>query len=114
MEILIAEDEIIFQTILLRSLEKWGYTVIRTTNGQEAYSALMQDDAPQIALLDWMMPEMDGLTLCKKLRDSQRNNPLYLILLTHRDEPTDIVQGLDAGADDYVVKPLRPDELRGT
>ena len=112
MRILISEDNVTFQTLLGRSLEKWGYKVTCTSDGEEAFSVLTGGDAPQLALFDWMMPKMDGPTLCRKLRAQESDIPLFIILLTHRDEQNDIIEGLNAGADDYVVKPVNMDELK--
>lgn len=114
MDVLIAEDEPVCRKIILRSLDRWGYSVISTSNGHDAYSILQQEDSPQLALLDWMMPGINGVELCRKLRKIQdtRHAPLYLIMLTHREEPNDIIEGLDAGADDYIVKPFEQNELK--
>ena len=112
MKILIAEDSLTSRTMLEAALTKWGYDVISTSDGEEAYTAFQQNDAPQLAVLDWMMPGMDGLSLCRKLREQERSEPLYLILLTSKDERDDIVQGLEAGADDYISKPFDNEELR--
>lgn len=112
MKVLVAEDDITSRAILQAILQKWGYEVIITCDGNEAWKALQENDAPQIALIDWEMPEIDGTALCRKLRAQERKYPLYLILLTSKDEREDIVQGLEAGADDYITKPYDNQELR--
>jgi two-component system, NtrC family, sensor kinase len=109
--ILIADDDIISQTVLRSILGKWGYRVIVTSNGEEALMALLSKDAPQMALLDWMMPGMDGPTVCHVLRQNNRPDPLYLILVTSKGSREEIVQGLEAGADDYIIKPYDNKEL---
>ena len=112
MEILIAEDEEVTRVMLQTALERWGYDVKSTCDGNEAWAAMQEKDAPQLAILDWMMPGMDGPVLCRKLREQDRRDPLYLILLTAKGERRDIVEGLEAGADDYVVKPYDIEELK--
>lgn len=112
MKILIAEDDFTSRTMLESILTKSGYTVMGTTNGIEAYEALQEKNAPQMAVLDWEMPGMNGQTLCRKLRRLNLNTPLYLILLTSRNHPEDLIQGLEAGADDYVAKPYNRAELQ--
>lgn len=112
MRILIADDDPAFRHLLEEILVKWGYEVIVTRDGNEAWQALRAEGAPQVAILDWMMPEMDGLEVCRKVRKEVQEPYTYIILLTsqHRDE--DLVLGMEAGADDYITKPLKADELR--
>lgn len=93
-------------------LENWGYRVESVTNGQEALAKLKKQDAPHIAILDWEMPEIDGVEVCRQIKELELENPPYIILLTSRDSKMDIVQGFDAGADDYMTKPFNNDELR--
>ena len=112
MKILVAEDDLTSRTMLQAILTKWGYDVISTSDGEEAYAAFQKDDAPQLAVLDWMMPKMDGPALCRKLNGQERQTPLYLILLTSKGESEDIVEGFESGADDYVAKPYDNAELR--
>jgi DNA-binding response OmpR family regulator len=111
MKILIAEDNLVQQVILKNALEKEGFSVDCAVDGEQAYAALKQDKAPQLAVLDWMMPKINGLQLCQRLRREHDTSLLYLILLTARDQQDDLVMGLDAGADDFVVKPFRFEEL---
>jgi diguanylate cyclase (GGDEF)-like protein len=111
MRILIADDDPVSRRMLERILIRLGHEVIAVPDGPEAVQALQAPDGPRMAILDWMMPGADGLSVCRILR--QREGPyLYLILLTARDRREDMVAGLDAGADDFLTKPLDADELR--
>lgn len=112
MKVLIAEDSVSSRVMLATILKKWGYEVIATSNGKEAWDELKKPDAPKLAILDWMMPEMDGLDVCKKVRKMKLDNPPYVILLTALGSKEHIVKGLDAGADDYIGKPFDNNELR--
>jgi phosphoserine phosphatase RsbU/P len=112
MKILVAEDDFASRLILQVVLEKWKYEVISVSDGKEAWDVLKQKDAPSIAILDWEMPELDGVGVCSKVKELERDNPIYVIILTGRTSKEDIVQGLDAGADDYVTKPFDENELR--
>jgi CheY-like chemotaxis protein len=112
MDILIAEDDATSRRILEVLLTKWGHRVVSTRDGKEALSRLLRPDAPSISLLDWMMPGVDGVEICRRLREREDGPPMYLILVTARDAKADLVEGLEAGADDYVVKPFQHDELR--
>jgi CheY-like chemotaxis protein len=111
MKILVAEDDMTSRFMIQAFLEKWGYEVVCVDDGVEAWAALQMPEAPQLAIFDWMMPGMDGLSLCRKLRDQKRQDPLYIILLTTKGDRNDIIEGLEAGADDYVTKPFDPEEL---
>jgi len=111
MRVLIAEDDLISSRILERNIKKWGYEVRITRNGKEAWEVL-QDHSLRLALLDWMMPEMDGVELCQKVRRQNKPRYTYIIMLTARDNQKDIVDGLEAGADDYMIKPVNFLELR--
>ena len=112
MRVLIAEDDLTSRTILTAILKKWGHDPIITEDGNAAWDALQQPDSPKLVLLDWNMPGMEGLELCRRLRENVSSNPPYIILLTGRVEKADIVQGLEAGANDYVTKPYDRDELQ--
>jgi len=92
-------------------LVRWGYQVIVTRDGREAWRVLENSDPPKLAILDWMMPGMDGVEICRKVREAPRHSPTYLILLTARGNNEEVVRGLGAGADDYVTKPFNHDEL---
>ena len=112
MRILIAEDDRISRRLLERKLASWGYEVVSCTNGVEAWQALHSDDAPSLAILNWMMPGMDGVQVCREIRKQKHPAYTYIILLTARDHKKDIVEGIEAGADDYVTKPFNPHELK--
>jgi len=112
MKILIAEDDLVSRTVLIRMLTKWGHEVVTTVDGRSAYELLEREDAPKLAILDWMMPEMDGLDVCRGVRALERSEPTYLILLTAKDQIGDIVEGLDSGANDYLIKPYDWRELK--
>ncbi len=112
MRVLIAEDDLTSRVLLKKVLEKWGYDVAVTTNGADAWQALQADDAPRIAILDWMMPEMDGIDVCRRVRALDTRQPPYVILLTALGEKGHMMTGFEAGADDYVGKPYDPAELR--
>jgi len=111
MRILIAEDDVTSRLLLKRVLENWGYEVTVTKNGAEALQALLAEDAPRLAILDWMMPGMDGVEVCRRVRSRETLQPPYIILLTALEDKKGVVTGLEAGADDYVGKPYDPDEL---
>jgi phosphoserine phosphatase RsbU/P len=110
--VLIAEDDVVSRRLLEATLAKWGYEVVVTTDGLQALEALGQPDAPSLAILDWMMPGLDGAQVCLKARASAGERQLYMILLTAKGRKEDIVEGLTAGADDYVIKPFDRDELK--
>lgn len=112
MKILIAEDDRTSRTMLGAVLQKYGHEVVATEDGEQAWRELQAEDAPRLAILDWMMPLMDGLEVCHRVRQQQRERSTYLIMLTTRDCKEDIAAGLDAGADDYLTKPYHPGELR--
>jgi phosphoserine phosphatase RsbU/P len=112
MRILIAEDEAISRRVLEVTLNKWGYEVITTSNGSEAWAVLQSEDAPLLAILDVMMPGMGGIEICQRVRELPRSISPYLILLTAKSGKENVVLGLEAGANDYIVKPFDPSELR--
>jgi DNA-binding response OmpR family regulator len=112
MKILIAEDDVTSRRMIEVMLRKWEYEVIIACNGDEAWQALQAKNPPELAILDWMMPGMDGVEICRKIRESMTSSLIYVILLTSRDRKEDIVSGLVAGANDYVTKPFEPEELR--
>lgn len=116
MRILIAEDDPVSRQLLERFLTKWGFEAIVTTNGPEAWAILREPGAPGMAILDWMMPEMEGPEVVRRVRELERDqssaNPTYFILLTARESAEDVVLGFEAGADDYVTKPFHKDELQ--
>ena len=112
MRVLIAEDDPVSRRVLEAMLRKWEHDVIVTTDGIQAWEKLQREDAPKLAILDWMMPGMDGVEVCRRAREASGKQPTYIILLTARDQSENIVAGLQAGADDYVVKPFDREELR--
>jgi DNA-binding response OmpR family regulator len=112
MKVLLAEDDPISLCMVQSVLAEWGYQPITTTNGVEAWQVLQGADAPSLAILDWGMPGLDGLELCRRVRARKATEPTYLILLTGRHAKADIVAGLESGANDYITKPFDRDELR--
>jgi two-component system cell cycle response regulator len=112
MKILIAEDDAISRTLLERTLQRVGYEVTSVENGAEAIKQLSLEDPPRLALLDWIMPVTDGVEVCRIIRSRAERPYTYLILLSSRETKQEIVQGLEAGADDYLTKPFDADELR--
>ena len=112
MQILIAEDDRATGQILARTLQRWNYETIVVHDGAEAWAWLRQAQGPTLAMLDWMMPELDGPDVCRKVRAELPLANMYLLLVTARESRGDVIAGLDAGADDYIIKPFDPDELR--
>lgn len=112
MRILIAEDDPISRRMLEATLQKWNHQVVAVEDGLSAWKTLEAADAPQLAILDWMMPGLDGVEVSRKVRQSGKRLPTYVILLTAKGQKEDIVMGFDAGADDYVTKPFDREELR--
>ena len=112
MRVLIAEDGSVSRRVLAATLDKLGYEVVVAADGAEAWAALQREDAPHLAILDWMMPKIDGVELCRRVRGLSATTPPYLILLTAKSGKEDVVTGLDAGADDYLTKPFDRAELR--
>src|ERR1700685_3453778 len=110
--VLIAEDDPLFRRILERWFQQWDYRVTAVENGLDAWEVLQREDAPQLAILDWMMPGMDGIELCRRIRNRDQSPYRYVLLLTAKDEKQDVIAGLEAGADDYLTKPFDVDELR--
>jgi sigma-B regulation protein RsbU (phosphoserine phosphatase) len=112
MRILVAEDDSVSRRVLAATLDKFGFEVVVAADGAEAWDALGRADAPHLAILDWMMPEIDGVELCRRVRATPTATPPYLILLTAKGGKEDVVAGLDAGANDYLTKPFDRAELR--
>ena len=112
MRVLVAEDDRVTGEILARTLERWGYEASVVRDGREAWDHLRGEVAPTLAMLDWMMPHMDGPDICRHVRAELPLANMYLLLVTAREARGDIVAGLNAGADDYIVKPFDPEELR--
>lgn len=112
MKILFAEDGEVSYKVLDKYFQRWGYDYIGVRNGKEAWEVLKQENPPKIALLDWMMPEMDGLEVCKKVCSKSYNNMIHIIMVTTKSDNTSIIEALDAGASDYVSKPYDPKILK--
>src|SRR6185436_5259199 len=110
--ILIADDDRTSTMLLGRTLEHWGFDVILAHDGATAWELIVGDTPPALVIVDWMMPGLDGLEICRRIRATPLRWPVYVILLTARTSRQDLVDGLDAGADDYLTKPFHPDELR--
>ena len=111
MKILIADDDSITRRLLETILSKWGYQVMIAQDGDEAWRFLQGDDAPKLAILDWMMPGLDGIEICRRARQRLDSPYVYIVLLTSKIRKEDIVEGMDAGADDYLTKPFNRHEL---
>jgi DNA-binding response OmpR family regulator len=112
MRILIADDDPVTRLALETLLTRRGWELVTAIDGSEAYDILCRADAPKLAIVDWMMPGLDGPELCRRIRQDPPLAHTYVILLTGRDSREDLVAGLEAGADDYIVKPFHADELR--
>ena len=112
MKVLVAEDQPVSRHILTANLRKWGYDVTAVEDGTQAWEALQAEEAPQLLILDWLMPGMDGIEICRQIRKSPQRRPNYLILLTARRGQEDKIHGLRSGADDYITKPFNREELR--
>ena len=112
MKILIADDDPVSSRLLDRLLVKWGYEVIAAHDGIEAWEVLQAENAPRVALLDWIMPGIDGLEICRRVRARSGQLYVYIMLLTANDKVGNLVEGLESGADDYLTKPFHPQELR--
>jgi len=111
MKILIAEDDLVSSRILQKNIENWGYKAVLARSGQAAWEAL-QDEELRLSILDWMMPGMDGVEVCRKIRHRKKYKYTYIILLSAKDRKQDIIAGLSSGADDYMTKPVNFLELR--
>jgi DNA-binding response OmpR family regulator len=112
MKILIAEDNAIWRQMLKQNVSMWGFEPVTAEDGEQAWDVLQLADAPRLAILDWQMPQMDGIDVCRRLKQTQSLPFTYVVMLTSRDAEEDIVEGLDAGADEYLTKPVEPKVLR--
>ncbi|MGC2659843.1 MAG: diguanylate cyclase [Bryobacteraceae bacterium] len=112
MRVLVADDSAMSRKLLRAVLAQWGYDVVLAENGAQAWEILASSDAPPIAILDWIMPGMTGPEVCRKVRETLREPYTYILLLTSKNTTDEIVEGMEAGADDYVVKPFNEHELK--
>lgn len=112
MRALIADDDPVAREILARTLHRWDIDTVAAADGAAAWAALTAPLRPSLAIVDWMMPGVDGIELCRRIRQDAAHAHMYVIVLTTRDLPADVVAGLNAGADDYLIKPFKPEELR--
>jgi diguanylate cyclase (GGDEF)-like protein len=111
-DVLVAEDDPMFRKILQNWLQSWDYKVIVATDGTQAWSILQQERPPDLLILDWVMPGIDGMELCRRIRERQSASYQYILIVTANDARQDVVRGLEAGADDYLTKPFDKGELR--
>jgi two-component system chemotaxis response regulator CheY len=111
MRVLIADDDLLYLKVLEKYLQDWGFEVVTAGSGQEAWE-IIQEDQPHIAILDWVMPGFDGVDICREIRARKMARYVYVIILTVKSRPEDIVEGLGAGADDYIVKPFDMEEMK--
>ena len=112
MKILLADDDPVSLRLMERTLQNYGYEVITAKNGVEAVQVICSPGGPRLALIDWMMPELDGPGVCRQVRDRHDEAYVYILLLTSRESSEDVVSGLEAGADDYLTKPCHAAELK--
>jgi two-component system cell cycle response regulator len=111
-KILIADDSIVSRHLLEATLRKWGYDVMVACDGAEALELLQREDAPGLIILDWMMPGMTGVEVCRRIRQRDSEPYTYILLLTSKSQKEDLIEGMDAGADDYITKPFDQNELQ--
>jgi diguanylate cyclase (GGDEF)-like protein len=111
-KILIADDSIVSRHLLEATLRKWGYEVLVACDGAEALQILEREDAPALIILDWMMPGVSGLEVCQRIRQRGNEPYTYILLLTSKSQKEDLIEGMDAGADDYITKPFDQNELQ--
>jgi two-component system cell cycle response regulator len=111
-KILIADDSIVSRHLLEATLKKWGYDVLVACDGAEAWRILEREDAPALAILDWVMPQLTGPEVCTRLRANAREKYTYILLLTSKGQKEDLIAGMSAGADDYIIKPFDQQELQ--
>ncbi|MGD0666273.1 MAG: response regulator [Bryobacteraceae bacterium] len=112
MRILVAEDNLVFREVLQSMLSQWGYDVIVASDGEEAWRLLQDEEGPRLAILDWLMPGLDGIEVCRRVRAGNQLRYTYMLILTAKTESEDLVTAMEAGADDYVTKPFKSAELR--
>jgi two-component system cell cycle response regulator len=113
MRILLAEDSAVYRQLISGHLNDWGFDLVVAKDGEEAWTCLQAPDAPRLALLDWVLPQVEGIELCRRIRQAGAGTHYtYIVLLTGKDGENDLLEGMQAGADDYLVKPFNPLELK--
>lgn len=113
MKVIIADDEPVSRRMVRESLQRWGYDAVEAADGLTAWHEMQSESPPRMAVVDWMMPELDGLEFCRKIREREQYQPYtYIILLTGKTRKEDTIRGLEAGADDFISKPFDRDILR--
>ncbi|MCK4601305.1 MAG: response regulator [Phycisphaerae bacterium] len=112
MHVLIADDDPVYRGLLEDLLGQWGYEVTSTCNGQQAWEAIQREGTIEIAILDWVMPEMDGYEICHRIKQDSDKQHIYTILVTGSRFKEEIIKVLVAGADDYIIKPFEPLDLK--
>ena len=112
MQILIADDDPVYRTLVESLLVEWGYEVALACDGNEAWEILQRSEAPELVILDWMMPGIDGFEICQRVRQADLPREVYIILMTGTSRKEDIIKVLVAGADDYLIKPFEPLDLK--
>ena len=112
MLILVSDDDPLYRNLMQGLLEEWHFEVVLATNGAEAWAILQQPDAPAVAILDWMMPEMEGYEVCRKIRQARSDGVPYILLMTSNNSREDLLKVILAGADDYLLKPFEPLDLK--
>lgn len=112
MKILVADDDPVWRHMIRAMIQEWGDQPVPAADGREAWKVLQGPERPSLAILDWMMPGIDGLDICRRLREEQDAPYVYVLLLTAKESKADLIKAFDAGADDYIKKPFDPDELR--
>ncbi len=113
MKILIAEDDPVSRRLIQRHVTKWGHQAITASDGRDGLMAMQVPDSPRLAILDWLMPGIDGVELCRRIRGLPGKPYVYIVMLTAKNREDDIVTAFEAGADDFLSKPAQPGELRG-
>jgi len=112
MKVLIAEDNTMYRAVLCHSLVSWGHEPVVAEDGLQAWDILQRENAPRLVVLDWQMPGIDGIDVCRRVKRDPNHPFTYVVMLTSRDAQEDMVAGLDAGADDYLTKPIDQKLLR--
>jgi DNA-binding response OmpR family regulator len=112
MQILVADDDPVIRSVLQAMLVHWGYRPLMAADGEEAWRILQRSDAPKLAILDWLMPDMNGIEICRRVRVTESAEHIHIVLLTANTRDEDLLEALEVGADDYLPKPFRASELR--